>query len=50
MKNFLILYGVACALGVMAILVVGYPGDGKKGVPTIFGRYERGHDPLIAGR
>jgi hypothetical protein len=48
MKAFLFLYGIAAALGVLAIILIGYPGDGAKGVPTAFGRYERSNSPQIA--
>ena len=42
MRDFLLVMLAISVLGVSAILVVGYPGDGRKGYPTAFGRYERG--------
>jgi hypothetical protein len=48
MRAFLILYGICAVLGVLMILLVGYPGDGRKGLPTAFGRMERASQPQIA--
>jgi hypothetical protein len=48
MKAFLLLYGICCVLGILAIVLIGYQGDGRKGVPTAFGRYERASQPQIA--
>ena len=48
MKDFLFLYGLCAMLGVITIILLGYPGDGAKGVPTAFGRYEHANSPQIA--
>ena len=46
---FIVLYFAAMLVGFLfMVLVVGYPGDGAKGVPTAFGRMERGHSPQYA--
>jgi hypothetical protein len=48
-RGFWIVYFAVVILGgISAIVLVGYPGDGRKGVDTVFGRAERG-SPQIAG-
>ena len=42
MRTFWIVYfAIAILGGASAIILIGYPDDGRKGVPTAFGRYER---------
>ena len=49
MRVFWIVYfAIAILGGISAIVLVGYPGDGRKGVDTVFGRYERATSQQIA--
>ena len=50
MKTFWIIYFTVAILGgISAIVLVGYPGDGRKGVDTVFGRMERGSPQIARG-
>jgi hypothetical protein len=50
MRGFwIVCFAVAILGGVSAIILVGYPGDGRKGVDTVFGRMERGSPQIARG-
>ena len=49
MRVFWIVYfAVAIMGGLSAIILIGYPGDGAKGLNTAFGRMERSQPSQIA--
>jgi hypothetical protein len=50
MRTFWIVYfAIAILGGASAIILIGYPGDGRKGVDTVFGRMERGSPQIARG-